>query len=96
MCASTAGAFSQSIEFGWFQFDSHPQGEVIFDDVSYGLTPVYVPVNVGSKTPHQAIIKISGYEEYYRELNENPKPGETILISLNTNLIKNIQTLLRA
>ncbi|NLV27954.1 MAG: PEGA domain-containing protein [Methanomicrobiales archaeon] len=79
---------------GWFQFESQPMGELIFDGVSYGNTPVKVPVSMYSNPFHEVIIKMEGYEEYSREITENPGPGETIPVSLNTNLIANIQKLL--
>jgi len=74
-------------KIGWYQFDSLPQGEIVFDDISYGKTPVYIPVDVDSHLTHNVIIKIVGFEDYSRELNENPKSGETISVTLDTKII---------
>lgn len=92
--ANTIDNPEQTLDIGWYQFNSEPQGEVIFDGISYGLTPVSIPVRTESNPFHEVIIKIEGYEEYSRQLTENPEPGQIIPISLNTHLIANIQKLL--
>lgn len=92
--ADTGDGSSSDNMIGWYQFNSEPQGEVIFDGISFGSTPVSVPVQVYSNPVHDVTIKIEGYEEYNRQLTGNPAPGETIPVSLNTNLIANIQKLL--
>lgn len=81
-------------EYGWYLFDSHPQGEVIFDSISYGNTPVYVKVDCNNDTSYEVIIRIEGYEEYSRLLTEKPEPGQIVPINLHTNLILNIRNFL--
>lgn len=71
---------------GWYQFDSLPQGEVIFDGISYGKTPVFIPVNPKADPNHNYVIKIVGYEDYSRQLKENPQSGETISVTLDMNI----------
>lgn len=80
--------------FGFFLFDSHPQGEVVFDGVSCGNTPAMVKVLCSSNSTHEVTIKIEGYEDYSRQLTENPEPGQTVPITLQTNLIMNIRNFL--
>jgi hypothetical protein len=94
VCATTSVNMTYQSNLGWYRFESLPKGEVIFDGVSYGDTPVTVPITNELKPPHEVTIKMDGYEEYYRQLDENPEDGETILVTLNTSLIRNIQNLL--
>lgn len=78
---------------GWFEFTSNPSGQVIFDGDSCGYTPLLIQVDADSHQPHEVKILIEGYEEYSRIITENPKPGETIHFSLDSNLLENIKKL---
>ena len=67
---------------GNFSITSTPSGAAIqFDGASVGVTPLTIPVETSSPTPHEIILTASGYQDWTSSVDHNPAEGTTELIT---------------
>ena len=58
---------------GNFSFISVPSGaSVTFDSANLGVTPLTVPVDGAAPTPHEVIIRATGYQDWNTSIDHNP------------------------
>lgn len=71
-------------EQGYFLIQSYPTGsDCYFDGVFQGETPVTVAVSTTGTPSHTIRITAPGYQDALQTYNGNPRPGETITITLS-------------